>query len=433
MEEEGSNVCIFTTPLYLKTFELDGVSAKSVALPLQEMVKAYMTDGCPNDICIMPYVEKFKNLLATFRTKNCSGTVIFVTESAIEPNIMYEVHKSGAILIDTRFERSNFIKFLLVFLIEGYKATGAFKANDRFSEDVGIAKAIQNAYSGDEVTPKFQSYAPISADLQKALDDVGDNQPEKISIAELVNQKEFIEADFTMGFEIKSRKEKRKLPLSAMVKLSHVRQETSPTAYFKIYFKEFHPDASYGFMREISRVIYPKELDEALNSSNPSSKFTNIVQVMFKTGKLTRSVNTVPMFEDNRIAFIPLNDAFLQKRRYLRMPPSVDSPLIAFVSSDQHATQAVSIIDISERGLSFWSPNLFQKGTEASVYLNWGNGDVVCRSISRFVMKDTKSDNLKIGLELFPHEKECARIREYVFRAQISIFKALREEREIET
>ena len=115
------SVTIYTTPSFVADFELEPISVNTVALPVQEMAKRFMAEGRPYDICIMPYVTQCKSLLTTFRSKNLLGPIVFVSEEPVDTSITYDIHRQGAILVDVRNQQKDFMKLILIYIIENQR------------------------------------------------------------------------------------------------------------------------------------------------------------------------------------------------------------------------------------------------------------------------------------------------------------------------
>jgi hypothetical protein len=416
-------VRIFTTPYYQSLFDLDKLDVTLIARPLQEVVKEYLSAGFSSDICIMPFVAKYKSLLETFRAKNLHGPVIFITDKLIDYSTTVDIYKNGAILIDVRFERTDFVKLLLLYLIQNLRSHENADKDESLSEDFGILGAIQSSYRGAASRKGRLTTTADGATITSALKEAVDVENE-VSF-DLISQRDGIsKAPFTFTYTLTDND--KSILLSCVATLSRVLTRSEPIRHHILFFDGYHPQLAHNFLEKQANDVKERDILGALGVQGRGANVPNAVEAVFELDEVSRNCIMLPVLEDDKLAFIPISNASIQKRRYFRMVPSSEHPLIAFVSSERFPTQSLSVIDVSERGLAFWSPALLQVTSEVSVCLQWGDSAVVCAGITRFSAQNERQGQSKIGIELYPHKNDCTRLREYVFTCQLGMLKKLR-------
>lgn len=432
-QKKKDTITIYTTPHYMALFDLGRLKTRIVSLALQEMVKQFMENGLENDICIMPFVSQYKNLLSTFRSKNLTGPVIFLSEEPVDASIMYDVHKLGAMLMDIRNQKKDFFRLFILFLFKNQNVIKlsvdkivSVSESEKFTETLHQTyyqkPLVKEALSEEESLSKEKD---IRAVLAEALE-----QPEVMPFDILYDEKALYDSNFSFNFDVAIQKEKRQVSFSCMAKLHSIQVISPLTKKRMVYFHQFHPDFSIKLLRKKTMQVTREDIAKALISKGSSSHQVQSVECIFSLDNLNRTCFMLPSArkDDDKIGFIPISDAFIQSRQYFRIEPSVENPISALVASIFSPSREVRIIDISERGISFISEFLFKKNSEISVFLTWEHTRIVCQGITRFSVGDEKTGKNKIGVELYLHQDECAKLRKYVFNCQIDIMNALRQD-----
>ncbi|MBU0996204.1 MAG: PilZ domain-containing protein [Proteobacteria bacterium] len=435
--KKKNTIIIYTTPHYMALFDLGRLKTKIVTLPLQEMVKQFMENGLENDICIMPFVSQYKNLLSTFRSKHLTGPVIFLSDEPVDASILYDVHKLGALLMDIRNQKQDFFRLFILFLLKNQQAIShvieekkSATESEKFTETLHQTyyqkPLIKDAAPAPEKEPApLSKEKDIRAVLAEALE-----QPEVLPFDMLYDEKALYDSNFSFNFDVVIQKEKRQVSFSCMAKLHSIQVISPSTQKRVVYFHQFHPDFSIKLLRRRIMQVTREDIAKALTLKGASSHQAQSIECIFSLDNLNRTCFMLPSAkkDDDKIGFIPISDAFIQSRQYFRIEPSVENPISAMVASIFSPSREVKLVDISERGISFFSEFLFKKNSEISVFLTWEHTKIVCQGITRFSVGDEKTGKNKIGVELYLHQDECARLRKYVFNCQIDIMNALRED-----
>jgi hypothetical protein len=122
-------------------------------------------------------------------------------------------------------------------------------------------------------------------------------------------------------------------------------------------------------------------------------------------------------------------------RKFLRVEPSLKSPVITYITTDQYGTLSFSVQDISEHGLGFFTnvtldtKDIFTCGLDLPI----DNGTFILSKASvvykrestekeRAVKKKNIFDKSNFyGLELFPHNEDGKKIRLYIMKRDLEI------------
>lgn len=426
-------ITIYTTPSLLNEFELNMLDINTISLPIQKMAKKFMEEGEGNDICVMPYVTQYKSLLTTFRSKKLYGPVLFLSDEPVDYSIAYDIHKQGAILIDIRQQQKDFVKLTLVFILENQKLMKSSGLNQPLSENEMAVQAIQSLYP--QKIPEPETLKPEPPDfsdskkVQSVLAEVLE-QPEVLDFNDLYSNRELFESKFSFNLDVTRKKDKKKLSFSCISKLHRVNAISPSTKKRMMYFTDFHPDFSVKFFRRMITQVAKEDIAKALRSRAGDFEHEHMVECLFNLDGVNRTCFLLPALKksDEVIGFIPVSNAFVQNRQFFRIEPSEINPVTALVASTLSATQNVSVIDVSERGISFYSEYLYKKNSEISVSLSWEKVKLVCHGIIRFTKRDDETGKNIIGVELYLHQDERGKLRKYVFNCQIEVMKTLREE-----
>ena len=120
-------------------------------------------------------------------------------------------------------------------------------------------------------------------------------------------------------------------------------------------------------------------------------------------------------------------------RRYLRVEPSLKSPVLVYVRSPDYGTLCFTAKDISECGLGFVSPAVLnlEKRIVCGIELPDGpmilsDGAVVYRSDSlqsgiSLAGRKTVVQGVSYGLELSFHREDTRRVRKYIMQREVEI------------
>jgi hypothetical protein len=411
--EPLERVTIYTTPYLQKALDLERMEVKTVVRPVLEMGRSFIEEGAESDICLMPYVSTYQKVLTIFRSHRNIGPVVFVADTAVDPEVMNDMRRRGAIFIDFRYVKTDFIRSLLMYLAENREQEAVDEAAD------------SGAASGKPVASVKMTVSAVKR-LQAALEEISDI-PEVLSIEEIMSYKEFRNADFSVGIEVPLPAEGRKMPLFCITRLVAIERRDQPRPHHVLFCGSFYPNFGERYVAELAAETTPKRLETGLTAEK-GIRPENAVQFGYKMHRVERTCTMLPLAEeDGRIGFVPITDFHLQKRNFIRIPPSRKNPLKVLVSSDQYATREVEVIDVSENGISFWNPELLAINGEVNVFMHWRGVEIVCRGVTRFVSIEERSRGRRIGVEIYPHENESERIGQYVFNCQLEIFQSLRE------
>ena len=429
LREHKDRVSVYTTPHYAAYFDLGRLKSRIVSLPLQDMAKQFMAGGNARDICIMPFVSRYKSLLSTFRAKGRFGPVIFVSEEAVDAGIAYDVHKNGAFFLDARNQDKDFFLYLILFLIHHGQLNPVVSSK---SETEELTETLHRAYYRQPenlaVPDKSDANEEAGKDLRDVLAEAFE-QPEVIPFDTLYEDSGFSETNFSFTFDVVTQKDNKKVTFSCMASLHHIDGARPVSRKRMLFFHKFHPDFSFKLLQQ-KALSMSREDRATLFAMKKGGTHAHAVECIFGMGGLNRACLMVPAatLNEEQIGFIPVSDALIQSRQFFRIEPSVHHPIRVLVSSMFCPTQDVRIIDVSEKGISFFSHFLFKKNSEIRLYLTWEKTQILGKGIVRFAMEDEASGPYKIGVELYLHQDESAKLRKYVFNCQIDIMNALRKD-----
>ncbi|OGR08054.1 MAG: hypothetical protein A2511_17685 [Deltaproteobacteria bacterium RIFOXYD12_FULL_50_9] len=409
---KSNTVTIFTIPNYDGLFELKSIDVKLVTMPLQDMVKVFLETGKENDICMLPYISQYKNLLATFRAKQRRGAIVFVTNKPVEPKILDDIYRRGALLIDVNHERPIFVKFLLLFLAEALQRL----EGDGYSEYIQVAMTLEQSYRAQREPTREPESPPPSSDVHNLLEEATE-VPEKLPFLALLKDKERLDPKFVITFDSKV-EGTRTVSLSCMACLKGIKSHPLLTKHPVLIFRDFQP----GFASELLIKMVGQSDLQTLTTAVASKVVQpeSTVQLSFVFKGNNRNCIAMPvLIENNVLGFLPLGDAFIQKRRFVRVEPSTPEMITTFVTVEGLPTQNCEVIDISEQGLAFWFPARLSLATEVIAYIHWNEINIVTKGVVR-LSAEIKERN-KIGIELIAHDQEYARLGEQIFRYQIEM------------
>ena len=423
------SITIYTTPQIKNFFKLEEMEPKMgvkvLGHPIKYMLDLFMLEGGERDIIIIPFISNYESLVDKFRQKMCFGPVIFVADIPLTPNELFTIIKKGAIHLNIKRERVGYVCSLIEYLVTALKTKETVQAVEELSLYMGIANQMQGNYlrDGDKHNKKHgveeaESGAPPPLLL-----------PDPVSLFELVDLDSFAKAVFTFSMNITSQKSGEKHPVYFMARLSHSGVLEYPRKTLILYFYQFHPDFVRKPLKLMAEKVPPEVLEVGLMSEENAAEIPEKVQLSFFIDGIQRNCQIVPQFEDDdRTGFVVLTDAYFQKRRYIRIAPSSDIPLTVITASEKYPTSLVTVIDVSEAGLSIRTPSLYNKDSDIFLSIRWEDKEIVCRGKTRFCGESDRPDQFKVGIELFIHEDEQAMLRKYVFDCQSNIYKALKED-----
>lgn len=429
LREKKDRISVYTTPHYAAYFDLGRINTRMVSLPLQDMAKQFMAGGNPRDICIMPFVSRYKSLLSTFRARGCFGPVIFVSQEAVDAGIAHDVYKNGAYFMDARYQDKEFLLCLILFLINHGQLTPVLPSK---SETEAFTETLHRTYyrqpEKKAVLEEKNTDEEDGKDLRDVLAEAFE-QPEVIPFDTLYGDKGFLETNFSFTFDVVTQKAGKKVTFSCMASLHHIDGKGPVTPRRMLFFHKFHPDFSFKLLQQKAMAVSREDRVAALTKKKTGAH-PQAVECIFGMGGLNRTCLMLPAaaIDEEQIGFIPVSDALIQSRQFFRIEPSVEHPIRVLVSSMLCPTRDVRVIDVSEKGISFFSQFLFKKNSEIRVYLTWEKTQILGKGIVRFAMEDDVSGVYKIGVELYLHQDESARLRKYVFNCQIDIMNALRKD-----
>ncbi len=332
-------VSIYTTPYFMKYFEMERLKAKVIAMPVQKMGRAFLENGKENDICIMPFFSNCIKILEMLRASQCIGPVVLITHTSIEPEIANQIPGLGAILLDMRYERTDFIYMLLRYLTENRFTIRKNILKNKASKSV--KDNLPDSRTKPEIAKSEEARNPavVAARLRSFLKERF-GSAEQLSLTAVLNRQDLSTIDFSFSFKVDSHTRIRELPIYCMARLSHVKEESEPVPHSVIIFKNIYPDFSLPLLKEIAGQTTHEHLKQALASVEYGKTLSNIVQFELETDSIPRTCIMLPILTNTgELGFVPLTDFFLQKRRYFRIPPSLEHPLTAMVSSVQQPTQ----------------------------------------------------------------------------------------------
>ncbi len=415
-----NQIKIYTTPYLDSAYDLDRIDAKVISLPIQKMGKSFVETGGPYDICIMPHVAKYNELLSIFRNHGKTGPVIFVANAFVDPAVVEKMAEKGAILADLRYERSEFIRQLIqYFMVNPCKCDES--SYEDFNEVIGKAKKAER-----EEPTSFSGKQGKTVDRINTALGVGKFR-EEIPIDQFVKKRSSSNDEFTLSFEVISYKDLKKLPLHCMARLFDVREAYDPLFHYRFVFHRFFPAFAFQLLEEMCEKTSPEMIANLLTTPKKMKLPDHTVQFVYNSEAGDRTCIMLPASSENgMLELIPLSGFFLQKRRFFRVVPPPENPMTALISSSLHPTRKINVIDVSESGLSFLSSQFLPVNCDISIYMHWNNGDIVCRGVTRSLSQSNIKNQDKIGAEIFPHKNELDKLKMYMFNCQLSTFKSLR-------
>lgn len=137
------------------------------------------------------------------------------------------------------------------------------------------------------------------------------------------------------------------------------------------------------------------------------------------------TLNILKVQDEEVITDIPRR-LFIERRRFLRIEPSPERPVLLYILKHDEPTISVQVIDISQRGIGFLSGRDFNvKEIYLFTILLPGGEAVVAYGAIKF--KREEKDTFRYGIELFTHPKDEEKIAEYVMKREIEIIQLLED------
>jgi len=129
-------------------------------------------------------------------------------------------------------------------------------------------------------------------------------------------------------------------------------------------------------------------------------------------------------------------------RKFLRVEPSLKSPVMIYINTPQYGTLSFAVQDISERGSGFFTnatldtEDAFTSGLELPIdnsFFILSKASVVYKRESTEKERAVKKQNIFVksnfyGLELFPHNEDEKKIRLYIMKRDLEIRRKIQGE-----
>lgn len=137
------------------------------------------------------------------------------------------------------------------------------------------------------------------------------------------------------------------------------------------------------------------------------------------------TLNILKVKDEEVITDIPKR-LFIERRRFLRIEPSPERPVLLHILKHDEPTIPVQVTDISQRGIGFISGRDFNvKEIYPFTIILPGGETVVAYGVIKF--KREEKDAFRYGVELLTHPKDEEKIAEYVMKREIEIIQLLED------
>lgn len=137
------------------------------------------------------------------------------------------------------------------------------------------------------------------------------------------------------------------------------------------------------------------------------------------------TLNILKVQDEEVITDIP-GRLFIERRRFLRIEPSPERPVLLYILKHDEPTIPVQVTDISQRGIGFLSGRDFNvKEIYPFTIILPGGETVVAYGVIKF--KREEKDTFRYGIELFIHPKDEEKIAEYVMKREVEIIQLLED------
>lgn len=354
---------VWTTPL-LKNLVID-YDFPLKLVPEKEIGKAFLEHASLNDIGLIYMNSGHAELLSSVRLKGLAGPIIFIAK---EPESVHEnLFKHNAILFDLKktgvFEVKEAVNFILKLLFEKFPAS---------SDSSAAAKK--------PILPlKVQDDRPVedSASIIGVLQYMQSSGVHVIVSLQIPEETQLVTTRGTCK----------------------IRTITDPG----FYLHEFRPSLLLKAFREssmVKTVLASKDINYEAN---------------LKVLKIT----------DKEILLSLPDRLFLERRKYLRIEPSLKDPIRLYLLMQDDPTIYFKVSDISQRGIGFICSRDLGMGTTYSftIILPDPTQVVVCYGTIKF--KKEIGGMFMYGAELQIHPKDEETIAQYIMKREVEISELL--------
>lgn len=137
------------------------------------------------------------------------------------------------------------------------------------------------------------------------------------------------------------------------------------------------------------------------------------------------TLKVIKVQDEDVLTSIP-DRLFIERRRFLRIEPSPERPVLLYILRHDEPTLPLHVTDISQRGIGFISGREFNlKEIYPFTIILPTRETVVAYGVIKF--KREEKDTFRYGVELFIHPKDEEKIAEYVMKREIEIIQLLED------
>ncbi len=137
------------------------------------------------------------------------------------------------------------------------------------------------------------------------------------------------------------------------------------------------------------------------------------------------AMNIVWVGEEEALTTMP-DRLFIERRRFLRIEPSPERPVLLYILKHDEPTIPVQVTDISQRGIGFITGRDFNVNEIYPLTIVLPEGAVIV-SYGVIKFKRQEGETFRYGVELFTHPKDEEGIAEYVMKREIEIIQLLED------
>jgi hypothetical protein len=228
--------------------------------------------------------------------------------------------------------------------------------------------------------------------------------------------------------------------MNALLAIQHLHEKALPLIiYFPFFEEDKHVIQGKGlcFIQKIhgdSRITIGKFYPSGLLTS--IRKISSLNATFEIGGKnYSCSINDLTFGRDILTAEIP-ETVHPTSRKYLRVNPSLNAPVILYFKQHGEGTTAVAIHDISERGIGFTYPsdlNFQDKVISSALELPLEGRSIMLTDIALISKIDMASkatalqkrlflnNGIFYGIEIFPQTEDEKKIRLYIMQREVTI------------
>ena len=144
------------------------------------------------------------------------------------------------------------------------------------------------------------------------------------------------------------------------------------------------------------------------------------------------TLNVLRVDEKDALVSIP-DRLFIERRRFLRIEPSPERPVLLYIHKHDEPTLPVKVTDISQRGIGFITGRVFNTNEIYPFTIVLPGGEVVASyGVIRYKAVEGQTGGcqdktFRYGVELFIHPRDEERIAEYVMKREIEIVQLLED------